>query len=371
MKSELRLLLQKMHSGELLLNYGGLAAPARPADLIRVVSEWSQKDILDLTIRNIIVNAILSSENKQIGSGIICAASMLHGNCDDLLKTKLKKTRAVREDLSDTLRYFLGGAITYDLCETLIDMGSMSSSLRFNLNRQDHFLARQIDTHEILGIVHPLFGEHTSSIESPVIVVIDGVIESLGEIDYLLRRAAETKCNLIICAMGFGADVVSTLSHNWKNNQLRVIPFWIQKWSEEKTVLQVCDEIGLTCVSSERGDSASILELDECSRIDMAFLSDHGLAIQSEGSDGGHLEVYFPQRLRGLAGLLEDRCRVGIRSCMSIASSGKGDLDFVHKITDPLEITTPQVSWGAQAVGVRAAASCEKIIDSLGCIIAP
>ena len=68
MINDLEQLLIRLDSGKLVFNYGEKVCPAKPADLIRVLSEWSQSDLVDLTIRNIIVDTILSSENKQIGS---------------------------------------------------------------------------------------------------------------------------------------------------------------------------------------------------------------------------------------------------------------------------------------------------------------
>ena len=371
MKAELRQIIQKIHTDEMVLNYGSQVTAAKPIDLIRVLSEWSQKDVLDLTIRNIIANSILSSENKQIGSGIICACSILQRHPDKLLSGAVRKSRAERDDLSQTLRYFLGSGTVYRLCETLLDMGGMSSSIRFDLGRSDDIVVRQINTHEIFGVIQPLFGKHPASIDSPIIVVIDGIIESLGEIDYLLQRAAETKCPVILCATGFGPDVVNTLSHNWNADRLRVLPFWIQKLDPDFSLLHMCEKMKITCVSPERGDLINTLELDECSRVHNAFLSDQSLSIQGDLGDARHLEVYLPQRFKSLGGLIEDRCRIALRACVSIARSGLPDVSITQKITGGLNISMPSISYVSQEVGIRAAISCEKIIKDLGGIIVP
>jgi len=371
MKTELRDILQKLHTDRLVLNYGSRVAPAKPVDLIRVISEWSQKDVLDLAIRNIIVDAILSSENKQIGSGIICACSIVHGQADKLLSGALRKHRTRRSDLSKVLRYFLGSGIVYDLCEALLEMGGMSSSIRFDLRKNNDFIVRQVSTHEILGVVHPIFGKHPPSIDSPVILAIDGTVESLGEIDHLLQRAAEIKCTVVLCALGFDPDVVNTLAHNWKLNRLNVLPFWLQKLDDNQSLLQLCEEMNITCITSERGDMIHSLKLDECSRVKSIFLSDQSLAIQGKSGDASHLEVCFPHRFKHMAGLLEDRCRIALRACVSISHSGRPDMTTMQNAILEMNIPTPPVSYAALNIGIRSAISCETIISDLGGIIIP
>ena len=370
MKKELRQIIHKLHTDQLVLNYGSRVTAAKPADLIRVISEWSQKDVLDLAIRNIIVDAILSSENKQIGAGIVCACRILQDHSDKPLDMP-KKGRAKRNDLSHALRYFLGTGIIFHLCETLLEMGGMSSSLRFDLGTHNDFIVRQINTHEIFGIIHPIFGSTPASIDTPTVVAIDGIIESLGEIDYLLQRSAETKCPVILCAMGFSPDVITTLSHNWKTNRLKVLPFWIRKLGEKQELLQICEEMKITCVTPERGDLINTLELDECSTVQAAFLSDQSLSIQSESGDASHLEILLPQHFRNLAGIIEDRCRIALRVCVSIANSGPPDLLISQKIIEPLEIPAPFISHASQRIGIKSAAACKKIIKDMGGIIIP
>ncbi len=370
LKKELRQIIQKLHTDQLVLNYGPKVAAATPADLIRVISEWPQKDVLDLTIRNIMVDAILASENKQIGAGIICACSLLQTHRDDTSGAP-RKGRAVRDNLSQTLKYFLGRGIIYNLCETLLEMGGMSSSIRFDLGSCNDFVVRQIDTHELFGVVHPLFGSHPASIDSPTILAVDGIIESVGEIDYLLQRAAETKCSVILCAMGFDPHVVNTLSHNWKANRLRVFPFWIRNLEPDQKLLRLCEEMKITCITPERGDLINTQDLDECTTAEAVFLSDQSLAIQNESGDGQHLEVYIPRRFKSLSGLIEDRCRVALRACVSIASTGTADISILHKIIEELDIPLPPISSASLEIGMRAASTCKKIINDLGGIIVP
>ena len=76
--SELRALLNRLHSNKLVFNYGSKVITAKPVDIVRVLSEWSQNDSIDLAIRNIIINTILSSENKQSGSGVLCAYHLIN-----------------------------------------------------------------------------------------------------------------------------------------------------------------------------------------------------------------------------------------------------------------------------------------------------
>ena len=113
-KKDLHHLLVDLHKGNLVFNYNGKVINARPADLIRVLSEWSQSNSLDVSIRNIVINSIVSSENRQIGSGVICAAALSSEGKDLLgLVTEMFKRRQYTEveSIYKAIDYLVGKGI--------------------------------------------------------------------------------------------------------------------------------------------------------------------------------------------------------------------------------------------------------------------
>jgi hypothetical protein len=368
---DLTRLLYKLHKGSLVFNYGEKIASTKPADLIRVLSEWSQRDVVDMTIRNIIVDTILSSENKQIGSGIICALTLLSDDnfCDDIQKYR---HRAEVTDLDATIKYFLGNGMLSKLTRSALEMGALGGNIRFSLSNSSNFILESSNTFNIEGHIHPLFESDMRWFELPHIICIDGIIESLGEIDSLLQEAAEIKNNIIICASGYHHDVVHTLSENWKLQRLKVVPFIVRRWSsDEKSAPEVCDKMGLVCVSRDKGDILASKKLEYFSTVKSAYLSARDIAIQNDTGESVHLDIRIPKTMRDLAGIIEDRIRVTLQACVGVAQWGILKNHRIFEVSNNLGINQPEVSVNTIVIGIRSAQTCKEIIKKLGAAIVP
>ena len=235
---ELEHLLNRLHTNALVLNYGSKVVTAKPCDIIRVLSEWSQKDTIDLTIRNIIISAILSAENKQIGSGIICAYKLID-ECEKfyLPKRNTLENRAETFDIDNTLKYFLGPGMLFKLMRQKVHGGGLASEFRFSYTPTNDFIVKTTPTKEVVGEIHPLFETKLKEIESPLVIAVDGTIESLGEVDHLLQEIAQLKTPALIMARGFSPDVITTLDVNWKSGKLKVVPFTVFLWEKDEIKL--------------------------------------------------------------------------------------------------------------------------------------
>ena len=366
-------LIQKMHGNELVFNYGEKVTTARPTDLVRVLSEWSQDDLVDHTMRNIIVDAILSSENKLVGSGIICALALVatESVCDD--RRIFHPVRAHVEDLEKCIDYFLGNGILSNLVNSSLGIGGLGASMMFEISNRRDFVLETTTAEMIEGYVHPIFKMTNRRFELPYIVCVDGIIESLGEIDHILQEAAELKCGVIVCALGYHPDVVNTLSENTSAGRLNVIPFVVQKWStDHPDALQACAALGLTCVSPAAGEILTTQCLENFSTVRSAYISSRNVAIQNDTGNHTHMCIGIPKNMEGLAGLIEDRIRITIQACRSVSQAGllanHSILDFAESI---LKINRPRVSIDALHVGLKSAQGCKEIINTLGGIVIP
>lgn len=67
------------------------------------------------------------------------------------------------------------------------------------------------------------FGEKIE-LNSCKLLTVDGIVESVGEINRLLMECVDSGEPLVIYARGWGYEVVSTLLHNWRLGKLKVIP---------------------------------------------------------------------------------------------------------------------------------------------------
>jgi hypothetical protein len=361
---DLRRVLRKLHKNDLIFNYGQKVAIAKPCDLVRVLAEWSQDDVLDLTIRNLIVDAVVSSENKVVGSGLICAmaiASII--NVDIKSYPKRHKGRAELDELDHTIRYMTGNGLLSNLISRIIKSGGLGASIMFDTTTKNDFTIESIAASKIDGYVHPLFDLKSRQINLPRMICLDGIIESVGEIDNILQQAADDKCWVIICARGFHPDIVNTLSENSKEGRLNVIPFVVRQWAhDEENAIIACNSYGLDCMTRDEGQTLNTKSLDDFSVIESVYIAAQHIAIHSLSGDSLHMCVRVPKRMQSILGIIEDRVRITLQACISVSKSG-----LLASDTNSL----PSVSYDALHVGLRSANACIKNVESLGCMVIP
>lgn len=364
-------LLTSLHKGELVFNYNGRALNAKPSDLVRVLSEWSQKDSLDLSIRNIIVNTILSSENKQIGSGIICALALTQQGTD-LLKVDVEKCRgrnyAEEGELYRAIRYLVGDGIVSQLAKKSLKLGLISAdSVGFNLTYGKDFAIKQIKTKSLVGYIHPIFENCPKRIEGRILF-IDGVIESVGEIDNFLQQCASSKENAILCTSGFSPDVAYTLYQNWEKGQLFVFPFVVTDWPDEGAE-QFAESMGAPSISTSTGNILNLLDINDFSQNFSTTVEHNFLSISDNSGDDYHLEILAPGRYQPIMGLIEDRIKICRLFCRGIARTGSLNNPEISEIMKRLGFENISISMSSFLCGIKAARSCHRLVNNLGAVI--
>lgn len=96
------------------------------------------------------------------------------------------------------------------------------------------------------------------------VLIIDGNIESVGEIHNVLQRSLEMKDTLVIVARGFHPDVVNTLKVNFHRQTLSVIPVVVKY--DFDGINEINDIAITSCsdvISSMKGQLISAIKYDE------------------------------------------------------------------------------------------------------------
>ena len=376
--SELRVLLNRLHSNKLVFNYGSKVITAKPVDIVRVLSEWSRNDSIDLAIRNIIINTILSSENKQAGSGVLCAYHLINRTQQiDIQKRSTLKNRAEISHIEKTLSYHLGHGIIFNLMREVIHRGGLTSELRFSYSNSNDIIVSIDATREILGHVPPLFETKISKLDNPIVIGVDGTIESLGEIDHLLQACSQLDTPVIIMASGFAPDVITTLDSNWKSRRLRVVPFSVVSWSKEniekvqenrKSALEICEKLGIVCMSSDTGDSLVNKTIDDFKRIETAYFNNMSLMIPEALGDNLYSDIRLPKKFKDISGVIRDRCKIAQKVCIGLARSGR----LTDKTFDSFQNhfgNSPFTSYTAESIAIRSAVACDALVKNIGAMV--
>lgn len=150
-------------------------------------------------------------------------------------------------------------------------------------------------------------------------IVIDGLIESVSEIDRLLMSCHESKQPTIIFARGFSNDVINTLVVNRARGALDVmavtVPYDMQFINSLNDVAVVC---GCDIVSSLKGDLISSIDIEKFPTVQSVTciagsviikndltrksVEEHStrLSQKMSESDIGDINVLFDSRIRSL-----------------------------------------------------------------------
>lgn len=354
---ELKQLLRKLYSKKLVFNFGEKVAIAQAADLVRTLAEWKQEDFTSLTLRNILVDAIVMAEKRQVGAGLVCIESLL--GISDIPKERTRR-RSVRADLDKVIRHFLGTGNLSIVATKAIEGGALNGSVRFSSSNNNDFLIETEMATKIHGNIHPLFEGKDIWFDSPTLISVDGLIESLGEIDYILQECASHKNNVIILARDFHPDVVHTLSANFKDKRLNVVPFAVRQWDDkpDSDPLVVCERLGINCVSREKGDVLATCSLEDFSTVKSAYISQRSVAIHGLDGSNVHTTIRIPKVSQALSGLIEDRIRITINAAVGVARHG-------------VYCDNPTLSCSAYEIGTRTSEQLQALMSSLGGIITP
>lgn len=99
-------------------------------------------------------------------------------------------------------------------------------------------------------------------LDGPKVVCIDGYVEQVSELHYVLEAASDTKESVLLFVRGLSDDVLHTLRVNYDRGSLRVVPVIVRFELEGiNTLNDICVVAGADLVSSNKGDLISAIQL--------------------------------------------------------------------------------------------------------------
>jgi hypothetical protein len=115
------------------------------------------------------------------------------------------------------------------------------------------------------------------------VLVIDGLVEKVSEIDHLLTRSFETKQPMAIIALGFSEEVAATLKANMDRELLDIQPIRVHTDLES---LNLTNDIAVVCgttpVSSVKGDLITFIKYDEIPVVDKFHLTETQCIVENK-----------------------------------------------------------------------------------------
>ena len=317
-------------------------------------------------IQPFIVDAILRSEYGSGGSGEICL-NMISNNIretalkmsagftisdiesfydkeikDIMKETNSSSSRANKDDIEALINNSFTMDVEKKISKTIVNKSNIKSPIFLERSgrRETTLYFTNGYNFEIPVSADMLPYEKTWNRKDVSILIIDGLIESVGEIHHVLDRAAEEKNPIIMFVRHLSDDVRSTLSLNIKRGTIDLIP--VEVGFSEDTI-NILNDISIACnsdiISTHMGDLISTSGLINLSKVKSAIINEKGINIVNQADESSllsHLKYLEERRNSSGNQALHSLFDLRIRSL----SSGKiiikvGD-DLLNK--DPLAI---------------------------------
>ena len=228
----------------------------------------------DRVLMTLLLDAMVSADSAP-GSGIYVPWFLYND-------TKKEQCRASAEEYKNMTLSKSSCNKSKDLFETIWSLSGPLTKIIVKNSQDLNCVIRSRDCFVFPTKLDPQFRRmigHQEQIElvNPLVLMIEGAPETIGEINSLLQKNHENKRPVILIARNFPEEISATLATNWIRNSLNILPFLYGDSLD--TVNLAADMISVTkgeLVSPHFGDiiPAAILDKDKYGSVERAVWSD-------------------------------------------------------------------------------------------------
>jgi hypothetical protein len=365
-KKEIREILCSLKDGSSVFTYSSQIVTSLPCDFPRLLVEWGRNTQVDTAIKNVVISAFLSAEEKVSGSSLLAAGIWC---CDhEEIVFELQKPKCTFKNLEHCLNYFGGNGMAKAASIATIELGALGHRVEYEETDSPVTKLQIHEGKEVFGSVDPLFGDkagHTHDLQNCLIVAIDGVVETVSSIHNLMEVSSET--TVVIMAKSFLPDVSNSMAETWTRNLGKCLPYVVSSWGVDDFLN--LEKFGISCISSERGDVISSMKLSKTKQLSFSVLQNRSILRVPGQSDRSKIVVSVSKTLGGLTGVAVDRIKslVGIARLASRSGVVKWEMfsqDFSNLYSRNLVV--PRASLKNS---VKTVESMDHILQELGCVI--
>ena len=245
----------------------------------------------DLILRNMLLDAMISADQRAPGSGVYVPWFLYNqkttipsrNSAETYFQASMSLTRSNKSKEIFESIFNVVGPLTKIILKTSYKTEPIikyRNSFRFKLSLDAQF-------HRMIGNVEYI------DLANPIVLMIEGAPETIGEINNLLQWNYENSRPVILIARSFPEEISATLATNWIRNSLNIIP--IPYGSSIESINLAADISAITkgeLISAHFGDviSASVLNEDKWGILDRAEWTSSGLSLYKEVDVSRHIK---------------------------------------------------------------------------------
>ena len=209
-----------------------------PHDIFRFLIEIKTKHVVE---RDILLRNLYHAEQSSPGSSLILL---------NMLSEEKKQIESIsklsKKDLEGLISSCNIDILSAPLCNAINLCGPSSTIIVKKVDRKSYVMCSNSLEFPITQIKE--FGE-TIELNGFYIVLYDGIVERVSQIERLINKQIETKVPVLLLSRGFGYEVVSTLLENFRHGRLNIIPVTTDvDWTSEFVIKDIssCSKISET-----------------------------------------------------------------------------------------------------------------------------
>ena len=289
--------IDELFRGEIGISYGDEYSNMSIPDWKRVLASIDVgDDKVALCIRNSVIESAWRAESAAAFGGLIAIIAFVQHQQnvarhefeeDNTDMAFLKKSaRLKKSEYFSLMRSILKDNLASSILVDAIELIGFSGQIFVNdKNHKSTYLELRKGYNFPLSYV-PEFGSALRSdawsAKGVSTIVIDGIIETVGEMHHILDWCCTTKQPTVIFARGYSEEVIATITVNNARSTLKLapvrVPFDLSGINALNDIAVVC---GTDVVSSLKGELISSIDLDSLSSVDSISINNRSLRIEN------------------------------------------------------------------------------------------
>ncbi len=285
-----------MKAGGHFFCFSNKTTQCQSIDIVRWLSEMSSDSPGGNTLRNLLLNALVSSESKQSSSGVICGQILLDTIQQslryqplspneietiekDLINISKKSYRSSSDEIFCMIKNLNSDPVSSDIANTAIRMAGSSGTVHLDSESSETTIIKKVSGYNFPATVPEVFisaakFSYEKSLSKPKVCVIDGIVEKVSEISGIIQKSYEKNQPMIIVARGFNDDVQNTLGVNFETGNLSVVPL-VVPYDEfgANLVNDIAVVSGTDLVNSLKGDIISAILWEDIVEVSSATIN--------------------------------------------------------------------------------------------------
>jgi len=243
--------------------------PVGIADEFNFVNFVAEKKSWNECVRKIFLQCYVDAELKQACSGLIAvymfSLILLNDQAITIPENDIQKCGfyCTKNEAFKSLKFFINDDV-YDLIKKIIDNIGMFGTISVDSTTSSIPTLEFFGGHTFDVGLHQQFIYEDINLDTARIILFDGAIPEIGQVDNIFTQANEKNEKIIIVARSFGDDVISTINVNMQRNTLGIFPIVVKDdISHINLLFDLSTCTGSEVITSQTGKRLSHFNLND------------------------------------------------------------------------------------------------------------